>query len=546
MKKKFDAVVVGGGHNGLVNAAYLGKAGIKTLVLEKRDVLGGCCATEEVWPGYKVSTTSYVASLFHPKIVKELSLLENGLEFLPRDPPSFTPFKNGNHIFSWQDENKTVAEIAGFSERDAEMYPRYEGRLSDISDVVDKMLLMTPPDYRSNKLSGFKDIFKIATQGRNLSHEHLETFKKLMSYSVAEFLEEWFESDELIATLATDGIIGAYAGVETPGTAYVLLHHVMGGITDNEGIYHRGRWAYVLGGMGGIPLSIINSIDAHRWPVTIRRGTAVKEIVVNDGRVKGVVLDNDEYIESKIVVSNATPAITYSLVSELDPDFSKLLDTIKYKGATTKVNLVLRELPDFSALPGTDTGPQHRGTIHICEDIGYMERAWEDAKHGRLSEDPILEITIPSVYDDTLVPKGSGHHLMNIFAMYGTKDVNGGWEKQGPVFLERVIGKLAEYAPNVPGAIIHAQIITPDDLEEIYSLTGGCIFHGRMDLANLFDGRPIQGFAQYRGPIEGLYMCGSGTHPGGGVTGIPGHNAAREIIKDRRFRSVVRTLLGST
>jgi phytoene dehydrogenase-like protein len=538
IKDKYDAIIVGGGHNGLVAAAYLGKAGLDTLVVEKRDLLGGCCVTEEdIFPGYKISATSYVSSLFHPKIIKELDLHENGLEFITRDPPSFTPFLSGDHLFSWQEMGKTVSDISRFSKRDAEAYPRYEATLSRISEFIDPLLLMTPPDHLSNSMGNLWDVLKMSKSARQLDHNDMRVLMQLMSCSASDFLNQWFESEEVKSTLATDGIIGAYAGVETPGTAYVLLHHVMGGVTDTDGEFHRGRWAYVKGGMGGIPDAIVNYTTSNNLNVDYLTGTSINEIVVDDSKVQGVRLDNGNMIEADIVASGVDPNITYlKLIDDdhLHPDFVRNIENYRFRGATTKVNLVLSELPDFNCIQETQRGPQHNGTIHVCEDMEYMETAWEDAKHGRTSQNPILECTIPSVYDNTLVPDGSGHHVMNIFVLYGPKELkDNNWNTEGPKFLSRVIDTLEKYAPNIPGSIVHKQIITPDDLESKYSLTGGCIFHGSMGLDQLFSARPLPGYAQYRGPIKGLYMCGSGTHPGGGVTGIPGHNAAREILKDR-------------
>ncbi|MDP6585440.1 MAG: NAD(P)/FAD-dependent oxidoreductase, partial [Anaerolineales bacterium] len=380
------------------------------------------------------------------------------------------------------------------------------------------------------------DVFKMSKSARQLDHDDMRVLGQLMSCSASDFLDQWFESEEVKSTLATDGIIGAYAGVETPGTAYVLLHHVMGGVTDTDGEFHRGRWAYVRGGMGGIPNSIVNYTISNGLNVDYLTGTSINEIVVDDGKVMGVRLDNGDMIQGGVVASGVDPNITYLKLidkNHLDLNFINNIENYRFKGATTKVNLVLSELPDFNCVRGKENGPQHKGTIHVCEDMEYMETAWEDAKHGRTSYRPILECTIPSTYDNTLVPEGSGHHVMNIFVLYGPKELKRRtWEREGPIFLNRVIDTLGQYAPNLPKSVLHKQIITPDDLENEYSLTGGCIFHGSMGLDQLFSARPLPGYAQYRGPLEGLYMCGSGTHPGGGVTGIPGHNAAREILKD--------------
>lgn len=538
-KKTYDVVVVGGGHNGLVTAAYLSRAGLDTLVVEKHSIIGGCSVTEEdIFPGYKISSASYVASLFHPTIIRDLGLYDHGLEFLERDPPSFTPFENGSHLFSCLRLEDTQREIARFSARDAEKYAEYEATMTRISELVDPLLLMTPPAPGTNRPTQLWDLLKLGRAARNLEGDFL-TALQLMASSVADFVNGWFESEELKSTLATDGIIGAYAGVETPGTAYVLLHHVMGGITDRQGTFHRGRWAYVRGGMGEIPQSIVRSARAGGYPLDIITGEAVKRIAIENGEVAGVELANGDFINSPTVVSAVDPKITYLQLIDsghLQADFLAQIENYKVDGATVKVNLVLSELPNFTACPGLEAGPQHAGTIHICESLDYMERAWEDAKHGRASSDPVLDCTIPTVCDQTLLPpEHPDHHIMNIFAMYGPKELSGSsWTVEGPRFLDRVIAKLAEYAPNLPDAVVHRQIITPDDLERRYSLTGGCIFHGTMSLDQLFWARPLPSIARYRGPVDGLYMCGAGTHPGGGVTGIPGLNASREILRDSR------------
>ncbi len=538
MSSSYDVIIIGGGHNGLVTAAYLGKAGYRTLVLERRDVLGGCSVTEQdIFPGYKISAASYVASLFHPNIIRDLDLHANGLEFLVRDPPSFTPFADGSHLFSCLELADTQKEIAKFSQRDADRYAEYEAMLTRIAEQIEPLLLMTPPDPTSLDPRNLWRLLGMGKMAKGLAGDFLPALQ-LASASVADFVRDWFESDAMQSTLATDGIIGAYAGVESPGTAYVLLHHVMGGITDAAGTYHRGRWAYVRGGMGGIPASIVASTQARHDPVDFIAGEPVVRILVDKGKVRGVELTNGEVIEAPTVVSAVDPRITYlGLLDEenLDAEFVEQIRNYKMKGATTKVNLVLSDLPDFTALPGVERGRQHSGTIHVCENLEYMERAWEDAKYGRWSREPILECTIPSVYDDTLVPpEHPDHHVMNIFALYGPKKLVGStWKEEGPAFLDRIIEKLGEFAPNLPGSVVHKQILTPDDLEERYALTEGCIFHGAMGLDQLFWARPLPSIAQYRGPLDGLYMCGSGTHPGGGVTGIPGHNAAREILRDK-------------
>ncbi|HEY6343320.1 MAG TPA: NAD(P)/FAD-dependent oxidoreductase [Bryobacteraceae bacterium] len=520
-----DVIIVGGGHNGLVAAAYLAHAGRKVLVLEARELVGGCAVTEEVWPGFHVSTASYLSSLLQPKVVRDLELERFGYRVDGKDPSFFSAFPDGRYFFMWQDMARTLSEIAKFSKRDAEMYPRYEEHVERLARVAEWLLLTTPPNFPPGGVGDFIEYLKLAGRLRGLAKKELIGLVKIATQSVAEFLDEWFESDELKVTLATDGVIGANGGPRSPGTAYILLHHCMGGV---EG--HRGLWGFVRGGMGAISNAIADSARSHG--AEIRVNATVSKILVREGRAQGVVLATGEEIRAKIVASNLDPKKTFLELLEpadLPGDFLDGIRKFRIEGTSLKMNLALRGLPEFRALPGAP-GEQHRATMHICPSIDYVERAWDDAKYGRPSQSPMMEMTIPTLYDPTLAP--AGHHIMGIFlqyAPYTLRDSN--WDRERKRYTERVLDVIEEYCPNIRDIVVERQTLTPLDLERRFHLTGGNIFHGEMSIDQMFMLRPLAGWARYRTPIRGLYLCGSGAHPGGGVMGAPGHNAAREILK---------------
>ncbi|MEE9217671.1 MAG: NAD(P)/FAD-dependent oxidoreductase [Acidobacteriota bacterium] len=530
MTGKFDAVIIGAGHNGLVTAGYLARAGLKVCALERRSMVGGACVTEEVFPGFKVSTTSYVCSLLSPKIIRDLEMRRYGYEVLERHPSSFSVFPNGSHLFLGGGHDMNVREIRKFSARDAGRYPEYERMLQQLGAAIEPILELTPPDVTRKRLGDVPRWLSLVFAARRLGRiEHMRGVG-IMTASVAEILDQWFESEELKSALATDGIIGAYGGPMTPGTAFVLLHHVMGETNGRKGV-----WGYVRGGMGMITQSLADSARAHG--AVIRTGPEVEQIHFSGERADGVVLEDGEEIGARIVISNADARRTFLGMipsGKLDSDFIDEVKRIKFDSASLKLNLALGELPDFKCLPGTSPGPQHRGTIHISPSVEYIERAWDDAKYGRPSRKPMLECTIPTVIDDTLAPPG--RHIMSLFVQYAPYRLANGmsWDEEKEKFADRCIDILAEYAPNIKGAILGRHILTPLDLERDFALTGGNIFHGSMSLDQLFFLRPVPGYADYRTPLRNLYMCGSGTHPGGGILGLPGHNAAREILKDWR------------
>jgi phytoene dehydrogenase-like protein len=526
----YDVIVVGAGHNGLTTAAYLARASLRTLVLENRPVVGGACVTEEVFPGFKVSTTSYLCSLLQEKVIKDLELEKFGYHVFPKDPAFFSPFPDNRYLIMWSDTRRTCEEITKFSRRDAEAYPRYEDFVDRLARFVEPLLLETPPDVARRS---FGDWQKLAGLGHRLSKipaEELVGHLRILSESVKDFLDPWFESEQLKSVLATDGVIGTKGGPYTPGTAYVLLHHCMGGVGGK-----RGLWGFVRGGMGGITQALAAS--ARSRSAEIRTGARVERVLVKDGRAAGVALAGGEEIRAKIVVSGLDPKRTFLKLLEakdVDPEFLARIKALKIEGVSMKINLALDGLPDFKCLPGTQLGPHHKTTIHICPTLEYIERAYDDSKYGRPSERPMLEMTLPTTYDPTLAP--AGKHLMNVFLQYTpytlSPEVAPTWHAIKESYADRVLDMIEEYAPGFKARVLHRQVISPLDLEEEYGLTGGNIFHGEMSVDQLYFLRPVPGWAKYRTPVRGLYLCASGTHPGGGVMGAPGHNAAREILKD--------------
>ena len=527
MAGKYDAIIIGAGHNGLVTAAYLARAGRQVLVLERRDMVGGCAVTEELWPGYRVSTGAYLVSLLQDRIVRELELERFGYRVDAKDPAFFSAFPDGRHFFMWQDRARTLAEIAKFSRHDAEVYAAYEDQLERIARVIEDLLLITPPPFPPRGPLDFLDYLKLAGRMRSLRSKDLVALVKIFTQSAAELLDEWFESDEVKVTLATDGVIGANGGPRSPGTAYILLHHSMGGVGG-----HRGLWGFVRGGMGAVAEAIAASARAKG--AAVRTHAAVDRVLVRNGRAFAVVLANGEEIEATIIASNLDPKATFlRLIEEsaLEPDFVSTVRRFRSEGTSAKINLALTGLPEFTAFPATP-GPHHRATMHICPSIEYVEHAWDDAKYGRPSERPLLELTIPTMYDASLAPPG--RHIMGIFLQYAPYTLReGAWDELRESFGDHAIALIGEYAPNIRSIIERREVLTPLDLERRFGITGGNIFHGEMSLDQMFVMRPVAGWARYRTPIQGLYLCGSGAHPGGGVMGAAGYNCAREILKEK-------------
>ena len=537
--QRFDCVIIGAGHNGLIAAAYLARAGKKVCVLERRSVIGGCSVTEELWPGYKISTASYVLSLLLPEIISDLQLKQNGLTILPRNPSSFTPCRDGRHLLLGPDVAFNQQQIAKFSQRDAEAFPRYEALLESVASQLEPLLAMTAPDLLplptawrkaslGKRLSDVRAAWRIRQSMAALGPQ-LPAAIELLTGAARPILERWFESEPLRATLATDAVIGAFASVSAPGTAYVLLHHVMGTAGGARGV-----WGYVQGGMGQLAEAVWRV--CQQLGVELVRECEIARIETQSGRVVAVTDSAGTSYAGKVVASSLDANWTFRRFlppEALPADFLRAVSHIDYSSATTKINLALSELPDFRALPGHQPAPHHRGTIHICDSLDWLERAYDDAKYGRPSSQPILEITLPSSVDTTLAPPGK--HVMNMFVQYTPYQLSGGksWDDVKESFADRCIDLLVEFAPNVRGAIEHRQVLSPLDLERTYGLTGGNIFQGAMQLNQLFSFRPVAGWSDHRTPVKGLYLCGAASHPGGGVIGACGRNAARAILADR-------------
>ncbi len=496
------------------------------LVLERRELVGGCAVTEEIWPGYRVSTASYLTSLLQERVIRDLDLPRFGYRVDAKDPAFFSPFPDGRYLFMWQDGAKTLQEIAKFSRHDAEVFPAYEDHLERLSQVVEGLLLTTPPEFPPQSLGDFVDYLKLAAKMRGLNAKEIVGLVKIFTQSAVEFLDQWFESNEIKVTLATDAVIGANGGPRSPGTAYILLHHVMGSVAG-----HRGLWGFVRGGMGGVSEAI--AAAARSFGAQIRTNAGVDRIKIANGRARGVVLERGEEIDANMVISNLTPQLTFLHLIDPDAlaaDFVDAIRNYRSEGTSCKINLALSGLPNFRALPGAP-GPQHRATMHLCPSLEYIERAWDDAKYGHPSQSPLLELTVPTMYDPSLAP--AGKHIMGIFIQYAPYTLSeGNWDELREPFAYRCLDIVEEYAPGLRDLIVDKQVLTPLDLERRFGLTGGNIFHGEMSLDQMFVMRPVAGSARYRTPVRGLYLCGSGTHPGGGVMGAPGYNAAHEILKD--------------
>ncbi|MEE2886079.1 MAG: NAD(P)/FAD-dependent oxidoreductase [Planctomycetota bacterium] len=527
MTKRYDSIVVGGGHNGLVCAAYLARAGRSVLVLERRHVLGGAAVTEELHPGFKYSVCSYVVSLLRPEIIRDLQLPRFGLEILPLEC-SFTPQLDGPGLVRWPDGDKTRREIAQFSQRDAEIYPEFGREMMKVGRMVKPILEMTPPDPSSLRPGNLLDMLKLGRMFGQLTESERILQAKMFTMSAIDFLDEWFEGDLLKATLGVSGIIGTFQGVRSPGTAYVLLHHYMGEI---DGAFRA--WGLSKGGTGQISNAIADA--ARHFGAEIRTEASVDEVMVRGGRVRGVVLEDGTEIQADTVVSGLDPHRTFLKLcnsSDLDAEFLGSIKRFKMRGSSGKVNLALDRFPEFTCRPGD--GLHVRGDVAIAPSVDYLERAFDEAKYGDFSQRPFMNVVIPSLVDPSVAPPGK--HVMSIFvqyAPYALKEGPENWPQKRQAFGDAVIDTLAEYCPTLKESILHRQVLTPWDLEQKIGLTEGNIFHGELSLEQLFFLRPTPLWSRYKTPIPGLWMCASGTHPGGGIMGAPGANAARRILKTR-------------
>ncbi|HTX55881.1 MAG TPA: NAD(P)/FAD-dependent oxidoreductase [Candidatus Acidoferrales bacterium] len=528
MPKNYDAIVIGGGHNGLVAACYLARAGRRVLVLERRYVVGGACVTEEVFPGFKVSTAAYVNSLFRPEIVRDLDLKRYGFEPIERDPASFTPFHDGRYLMLGRGGARDAEEIAKFSRRDAQAFPKYEAMLERVASVIEPTIAQIPPNVLRPRLG---DLVRLGASARALQKmgPNMNEAIEMLSGAARPILDRWFESEELKGTLATDAIIGAFMAPSMPGTAYVLFHHVMGETNGKKGV-----WAYMRGGMGGLTQALARA--AIDLGVEIKTESEVVRILTAGSFATGVALAGGDEFYARKIASSVDMHHTFELFldpSTLPPAFREAVGRIAYDSASVKINVALECLPSFTALPGHEPGPQHHGTVHFCPDQDFIERAYDDAKYGEPSREPVIECCLPSSLDETLAPPGK--HLMSMFVQYAPYTLKDRPWTQGvkDAFADRCFALIEQYAPGFTSSVIDRQILSPVDIEEIFGLTGGNIFQGTMPLHDLYAFRPVPGYADYRTPIKNLYMCGSAAHPGGGVMGAAGWNAARVMLRDR-------------
>lgn len=539
MTETWGAIVVGGGHNGLTCAAYLARAGLRPLVLEKRSLVGGAAVTEEPWPGYKVSTLSYVQSLMPPRIIRELELPKRGYRVYPMGP-YFMGFPDGSGVVMYEDRDRRHAEMAKFSRRDADRYDDYVAWKDGLAAVVRHLLWMTPPKLGSHSLPDLLDQLRFAWKLRGLGWRGTADLTRIMTMSAADLLDDWFESDRIKAGLCIDGIIGTWAGPYEPGTAYVLLHHEIGTVDENEETAPIGGWGFVEGGMGALSRNLAEAVVEYGG--TVRTDAAVERILVEGDRAVGVVLASGEEIRAELVISNAHPQVTFLRLLEeqqLPAEFVTDIRNYDTRSGTVKVNLAISELPDFRSHPGKNLQPHHTGAIELAHSMDYVQRAFDDARQGRGSEHPYCDGVIASTMDSTLAPEGM--HIFSMFAQWVPETWRDAPHREEvEAFADRLIDGYTELAPNLRDAIVHRQVIGPYEMEQEYGLIGGNIFHGELTLNQLFHMRPVAGYADYRTPLRGLYQCGSSTHPGGGVTGLPGRNAAREILRDRGRRKRAR------
>jgi phytoene dehydrogenase-like protein len=524
MSAVWDVIVIGGGHNGLVNAAYLARAGRKVLVLERRHILGGAAVSEQIFPGFTFSVFSYVVSLLRPEIIRELELPRHGLHILPLES-TVTPLPDGDYLAGWGDADLTRQEIYRHSPRDAEAVVEYGRLMVHMAKAVKPILGFIPPDPTSLAPSDLRGMLRLGRHLRSLGTEQFHALYKLLTMSSADYLDEWFEFGPLKATKSASGIIGTFLGPRSPGSAYVLLHHYMGEI---DGAFRA--WGFCKGGTGTVSAAIARS--AREYGATLRVEAPVKQVLVKNGRARGVVLESGEEILAPVVVSGLDARRTYLEMVESKELPGELLDEVrrfKFRGSSGKVNLALSELPDFTCMPGV--GAHHRGAFSISPSVDYLERAFDDARSGGFSKRPYMDIVFPSMIDPNMAPPGK--HVASIFVQYAPYNISGGWtDAKREAFGDAVIDTLSEYAPNLKSAILHRQVLTPADIERMIGLTEGNIFQGELALQQLFFLRPAARSASYRTPIRGYYHCGASTHPGGGVMGAAGRLAALRILAD--------------
>jgi len=535
MTQKYDALIIGGGHNGLVCAFYLARAGLKVRVLERRHVVGGAAVTEEFHPGFRNSTASYTVSLLRPKVIKDMRLHERGWRIIERTISNFFPNENG-YLKLGGGTDRTQAEFARYSKKDAETFPKYEEALERVAEVLRDMALKTPP----NAGGGLRDLLAAAVQGKKLAGMDIEAQRDVMDLfvkSARDFLNHWYEDPYVQAAFGFDAVVGNYASVDTPGSAYVLLHHVFGEVNGK-----KGAWGHSVGGMGAITQFMAEAATEAGAEISLE--SPVAKVLVDGNRVAGVRLESGEEIVAPIVAANVGPALLYRQLverSDMPETFARRMDGYKAGSGTFRMNVALSELPDFAVLPGKEKAEHHTCGIIISPTLDYMDKAFTDAKAKGWSDEPIVEMKLPTSIDDSLAPPGM--HIASLFCQQFAPVLPDGrsWDDEREKAAEVIIDTVTKHAPNFRKSIIATQIHSPVDLERKFGLIGGDIMHGHMSLDQLWAARPVLGHGNYRGPIKGLYMCGAGTHPGGGVTGAPGHNAAHEILRDR---SLVGRLFG--
>src|SRR5512141_135981 len=530
---QYDAIIIGGGHNGLVAGAYLARAGKKVVVLERRPIVGGAAVTEEIFPGYKFTEFSYVVSLLRPEIIRDLELPKHGLKILPL-PSTFTPTENGDYLASWDDHDLTRREIYRHSPKDAEAYDEYARVMARMAKAIKPLLSMVPPDPTSLSPRDVMGLARLGLYGASLKEKELYQIAKLITQSSGDLLDEWFETDALKGTKSASGIIGTFLGPRSPGTAYVLLHHYMGEI---DGAFRA--WGFAKGGSGGVSEAIASA--AQSLGAEIRVEASVQQVKVKGGRVAGVVLENGDELDARVVLSAADPKRTFLQFVEpkyFPDEFVTSIRNFRVRGSSGKVNIALSELPNFTSLPyhvgAIHDSPLHRGAVSISPSIDYIERAYDDAKYGQISKRPYIDMIFPSMIDPDMAPPGQ--HVMSCFVQYAPYDIEGGWDDAKREQLgEAVIATIEEYAPNIRECIVGMQVISPKDIERIAGITGGNIFHGELLLHQIFFLRPTPQWADFRTPLKGYYFGASGAHPGGGVMGAAGMLAAKEILKDGNF-----------
>ncbi|HLX27320.1 MAG TPA: NAD(P)/FAD-dependent oxidoreductase [Casimicrobiaceae bacterium] len=534
--RPYDAVVIGGGHNGLVCAAYLARTGMSVCVLERRAIVGGAAVTEEFHPGFRNSSASYTVSLLAPEVIRELDLTAHGLTIIKRPLANFLPLPNNAFLKTGRGLAATQAEVAKFSRRDAERLPDYYETLSRVAGVLRALLHVTPPNFgghRGGRIGMALDAWKTTKPFRALDKSAQRDVLDLFTKSAGDILDRWFESDPIKAAFGFDAVVGSFQSPYAPGSAYVLLHHVVGEVNGEPG-----QWGHAIGGMGAITQAMAKACEAAG--VTIRTSTPVRRVHIERARASAVVLESGETIAARRIVANVNPKLLFrDLVprEHLDPDFTARIDAYRCASGTFRMNVALSRLPQFACLPARDVQPHHGSGIIIAPSLHYMERAYFDARMLGWSRAPIVEMLIPSVLDDSLAP--SGMHVASLFCQHANPHVGDvlpghSWDDHRDEVADLMIATVNSVAPNFTQSVLARRVLSPLDLEREFGLIGGDIFHGALSLDQLFSARPVLGNADYRMPIEGLYLCGAGAHPGGGVTGIPGRNAAREILRDAR------------